>query len=188
MSQPDNDRSPPDSIRRILSALEERNRDSAERIRGLMFTFEDLQRVDGGGLQALLRSVEKDKLALARKTAEELIVTSEAEAKRRVVLAESEGRSKAVVGEGESRRLSLEGEAEAQVQQRKIASFGDPRLYALAKVAEQLSASKQPLVPERLLITGGGDGPGGQSLVGTLLGLMVADKSGFDLDGPRKAA
>ena len=128
------------------------------------------------------------KLALARKTAEEVVVTSEAEAKRRVVLAESEGRSKALVGEGESKRLSLEGEAEAQVQQRKIASFGDPRLYALAKVAEQLSASKQPLVPERLLITGGGDGPGGQSLVGTLLGLMVADKSGFDLDGPRKAA
>ena len=56
---------------RILSALEERNRDSAERIRGLMFTFEDLQRVDGGGLQALLRSVEKDKLALALKGASE---------------------------------------------------------------------------------------------------------------------
>ncbi len=56
---------------RILGALEERNRDSAERIRGLMFTFEDLQRVDGAGLQALLRAVEKDKLALALKGASE---------------------------------------------------------------------------------------------------------------------
>ncbi|MFZ4409125.1 MAG: flagellar motor switch protein FliG, partial [Paracraurococcus sp.] len=56
---------------RILSALEERNRDAAERIRGLMFTFEDLQRVDGAGLQALLRTVEKDKLALALKGASE---------------------------------------------------------------------------------------------------------------------
>jgi flagellar motor switch protein FliG len=56
---------------RILSALEERNRDAAERISGLMFTFEDLQRVDAGGLQALLRSVEKDKLALALKGASE---------------------------------------------------------------------------------------------------------------------
>ena len=54
---------------RILSALEERNRDAAERIRALMFTFEDLSRVDGSGLQALLRSVEKDKLALALKGA-----------------------------------------------------------------------------------------------------------------------
>ena len=111
------------------------------------------------------------KLALAKKQAEESVVTAEAEGKRRVL-----------VGEGESRRLALEGEAEARVQERKIASFGDPRLYALAKVAEQLSASKQPLVPERLLITGGGDGAAGQSLVGTLLGLMVAEKSGLTLD------
>ena len=56
---------------RILAALEERNRDSAERIRGLMFTFEDLQRVDAAGLQTLLRAVEKDRLALALKGASE---------------------------------------------------------------------------------------------------------------------
>jgi flagellar motor switch protein FliG len=56
---------------RILAALEERNRESAERIRGLMFTFEDLQRVDGAGLQAVLRAAEKDKLALALKGASE---------------------------------------------------------------------------------------------------------------------
>src|SRR4051794_26107549 len=54
---------------RILSALEERNRDAAERIRTLMFTFEDLRRVDSQGLQTLLRAVEKDKLALALKGA-----------------------------------------------------------------------------------------------------------------------
>jgi flagellar motor switch protein FliG len=58
---------------RILAALEERNRDSAERIRGLMFTFEDLQRVDGVGLQALLRAVEKERLALALKGASEAL-------------------------------------------------------------------------------------------------------------------
>jgi flagellar motor switch protein FliG len=56
---------------RILSALEERNRDAAERIRSLMFTFEDLSRVDAAGLQTLLRAVEKDKLALALKGASE---------------------------------------------------------------------------------------------------------------------
>jgi flagellar motor switch protein FliG len=56
---------------RILGALEERNRDAAERIRTLMFTFEDLKRVDGAGLQTLLRAVEKDKLALALKGASE---------------------------------------------------------------------------------------------------------------------
>ena len=56
---------------RILAALEERNRDDAERIRGLMFTFEDLHRVEGPGIQALLRAVEKDRLALALKGASE---------------------------------------------------------------------------------------------------------------------
>ncbi len=56
---------------RILAALEERNRDAAERIRGLMFTFEDLNRLNGAAIQVLLRSVEKDKLALALKGASE---------------------------------------------------------------------------------------------------------------------
>ncbi|MFL1464097.1 flagellar motor switch protein FliG [Roseococcus sp. DSY-14] len=56
---------------RIMAALEERNRESAERIRSLMFTFEDLKRLDAQGLQVLLRSVEKDKLALALKGAPE---------------------------------------------------------------------------------------------------------------------
>jgi flagellar motor switch protein FliG len=52
---------------RILGALEERNRESAERIRALMFTFDDLKRLNGQGVQALLRGVEKDRLALALK-------------------------------------------------------------------------------------------------------------------------
>ncbi|HLU92249.1 MAG TPA: flagellar motor switch protein FliG, partial [Pedomonas sp.] len=52
---------------RFLAALEERNRDSAEKIRALMFTFEDLARLDAGGVQTLLRNVEKDRLALALK-------------------------------------------------------------------------------------------------------------------------
>ncbi len=56
---------------RIMSALEERNREAAERIRGLMFTFEDLRRLAGPGIQVLLRAVEKDRLALALKGAPE---------------------------------------------------------------------------------------------------------------------
>lgn len=54
---------------RFMSALEERNRESAERIKQLMFTFEDLARVDASGIQILLRNVEKEKLALALKGA-----------------------------------------------------------------------------------------------------------------------
>jgi flagellar motor switch protein FliG len=54
---------------RFVTALEERNRDSAERIKALMFTFEDLSKLDPGSIQTLLRHVEKDKLALALKGA-----------------------------------------------------------------------------------------------------------------------
>ena len=54
---------------RFLTALEERSRESSERIRALMFVFEDLNKLDPGGVQTLLRAVEKDKLALALKGA-----------------------------------------------------------------------------------------------------------------------
>jgi flagellar motor switch protein FliG len=52
---------------RFITALEERNRESAERIRALMFVFEDLNKLDPGGVQTLLRAVEKDQLGLALK-------------------------------------------------------------------------------------------------------------------------
>lgn len=56
---------------RIMAALEERNFEASERIRALMFTFDDLKRLDAQGLQVLLRSVEKERLTLALKGAAE---------------------------------------------------------------------------------------------------------------------
>ena len=54
---------------RFMTALEERNRESAEKIQALMFTFDDLSRLDDSGIQVLMRQVEKDQLALALKGA-----------------------------------------------------------------------------------------------------------------------
>ena len=54
---------------RFLTSIEERNRESAERIKALMFTFDDLSRLDAGGVRRLLRQVEKDQLVLALKGA-----------------------------------------------------------------------------------------------------------------------
>jgi len=56
---------------RFMTALEERNRESAERIKQLMFTFDDLVRVDASGIQMLLRQVEKDQLGVALKGSSE---------------------------------------------------------------------------------------------------------------------
>ncbi len=54
---------------RCMIGIEERNHESAERTKALMFTFDDLSRIDSGGIQTILREIEKDKLALALKGA-----------------------------------------------------------------------------------------------------------------------
>ena len=54
---------------RFMTALEGRNQESAERIKALMFTFEDLGKLDSSAIQTLLRAAQKDKLALALKGA-----------------------------------------------------------------------------------------------------------------------
>jgi flagellar motor switch protein FliG len=59
------------SEQRFLAALEERNRDAAERIKSLMFTFDDLARLTPPAVQTLLRAAEKDKLPTALKGASE---------------------------------------------------------------------------------------------------------------------
>lgn len=116
-------------------------------------------------------------LARARKQAEQLVVTAEAESRQRVL-----------AGRGEGSRILQVGLSEASVLLRKIQSYSDPRLYSLALVAEHLSRSSQPLVPERVFMAGGHgggeNGPAGapsQGLLGMLINLMVAEKSGFQL-------
>ena len=74
------------------------------------------------------------------------------------------------------------GLSEATVLMRKISSFGDPRLYALQQVVAELATSKQPLVPERLFVSSSADGESSgtnSGMLGTLLQLLVAEKSGF---------
>jgi len=110
-------------------------------------------------------------LARARKAAEQMVVTAQAESQQR-----------ALAGRGEGSRVLQIGLSEAAVLLRKISSFGDPRLYALQLVAEQLSHASQPLVPERVFLSGqNGDGAATPTsgMLGTLIQLLVAEKSGF---------
>ncbi|ODT98193.1 MAG: hypothetical protein ABS79_06315 [Planctomycetes bacterium SCN 63-9] len=123
-------------------------------------------------------------LAKARKQAEQVIVTAEAESRSRIL-----------AGRGQGAQILQTGLSEASVLTRKIQSYSDPRLYALGLVAEQLSRASQPLVPERVFIAGsGGNGHGGDGssvtdgvagagsgILGLLLNLLVAEKSGFAL-------
>ena len=120
----------------------------------------------------IIRNQADAELERARKQAEQTIVTAEAESRQRVL-----------AGQGEAKRIAEIGQAEAEVLTRKISSFADPRLYALSVVAEHLSRSSQPLVPNQVFMSGssGGTSSGGFGLVSTLVDLMVAEKSGFKM-------
>ncbi len=64
---------------------------------------------------------------------------------------------------------------------RKVAAYGDPRLYAAALLAERLTSSSQPLVPERMFVSGTngetGNITGGP--LGMLLSLLLSEKTGM---------
>lgn len=58
---------------RFMDELEKAAPDSAEKIRSLMFTFEDLIKLDPSGIQTLIRAVDKEKLPAALKGATETL-------------------------------------------------------------------------------------------------------------------
>lgn len=59
---------------RFMEELEKVVPDSAEKIRSLMFTFEDLNNLDPTAIQTLIRAVDKEKLPIAMKGATETLV------------------------------------------------------------------------------------------------------------------
>lgn len=56
---------------RIITEIEEMYPELAEQIRNLMFTFEDVRKIDDRGVQTILKEVPRDQLVLALKTASE---------------------------------------------------------------------------------------------------------------------
>jgi len=55
----------------FMDMLEERNKESAELIRSLMFTFDDLSKLDAPAIQLLLRNVDNSRLGLALKASKD---------------------------------------------------------------------------------------------------------------------
>lgn len=127
-------------------------------------------------------------LARARKQSEQMVVTAEAElarakrqAEQTVLTAEAHARQKELAGRGEGQQALQVGLSEAAVVQRKVAAYGDPRLFAAALLAERLAASAQPLVPERVFVSGTTGEAGGVTggPLGTLLALLLGEKTGM---------
>lgn len=107
--------------------------------------------------------------------AEAALARAKKDAERMVVTAEAAGKATAAEGQGKATSISAVGSAEAEVLQKKVASFGDGKLYAVSVVAEALSHSEQPLVPQTVF---GSGGEGNQNMVGLLMSLLVAEKTG----------
>jgi len=115
-----------------------------------------------------------------------ILALADAQAKQAALVGEGEGKRAASIGEGEGKRVASVGNAEAAVLQLKINSYGDPRLYAMAIVAEQLRQSQQPLVPSQLFVTGGDGDRQSSSMLGTLLNILTAEKLGIDVKPAKK--
>jgi multidrug efflux pump subunit AcrA (membrane-fusion protein) len=136
--------------------------------------------------------VAEAELARSRRQAQQVVVVADAEleksrrqAEQTVVTAQARSQERVLAGRGEAQRILQVGLSEASVLLRKIASFGDPRLYALSGVTKHLAHSSQPLVPERVFVAGaGGDGASGaggpSGMLGLLINLLVAEKTGFE--------
>lgn len=58
---------------KFMDALEKTVPESAEKIRSLMFTFEDLQKITPAGIQQIIRAADKEKLPTALKGATETL-------------------------------------------------------------------------------------------------------------------
>jgi flagellar motor switch protein FliG len=58
---------------KYMSMLEQKMPDAAQKVKDLMFTFEDLVKVDAKGLQVILRTADKQKLIIALKGASQAV-------------------------------------------------------------------------------------------------------------------
>jgi len=99
---------------------------------------------------------------------------------REIALAEGQAKARKLEGEGEASKIMQIGNAEAGVFEKKIAAYGDARLFILPELAQQLANSKQALVPQQVMMTNGETGQG--SVAGplsTLISLLTAEKAGM---------
>src|SRR5262245_8250379 len=180
----------------------ERQRAAAEKLR----TFNEAQARAAVQVQLTNAKAEVEiaasrgeaELARARKQSEQMVVTAEAElararrqAEQAVLTAEAHAKEKEFAGRGEGQKALQIGLSEAAVVLRKVAAYGDPRLYAAALLADRLANSAQPLVPERMFVSGanGETGNLANGPLGMLLTLLLGEKTGLGsfTDSPEAA-
>jgi uncharacterized membrane protein YqiK len=170
----------------------ERQRAAAEKQRSLneaqAVAAVQVQLTNAAAEVKIAESRGEAELARARKQSEQTVVVAEAElakakrqAEQTVLLAKADAEQKILAGRGDGQKALQVGLAEASVVLKKVAAYGDPRLYAVAVLADRLANSAQPLVPQRMFVSGtnGETGSVAGGPLGLLLNLLLDDKTGL---------
>ena len=110
-----------------------------------------------------------------------------------VIAARAQSEQEQLLGKGEGIRALTVGLAQAEALRKQVMAYGDPRLYAMVMAAQAMSHSQQPLVPERVFVTGGADGdgktaPAGGNPLQMLLNLLLANQTAFAPAGTDEGA
>src|SRR6266446_2462505 len=123
------------------------NKGEAQLAEATRLAKRDIARAEGESQSRALQAQGDRQAAIAR---------AEGESRSKELLGKGEGARIEQTGKGEASRIAQIGLSEAAVNLQKIRAYGDPRLYALNLVSDQFAKSAQPIVPERVLIMGGG--------------------------------
>ncbi len=114
---------------KFMGKLEERNAESAEKVRALMFTFEDLIKINGAGIQVLLRTVDKTKLGIALKGAsdaiKELFLSNMSERAGKIMREEMEGMGPVRIKDVDEAQMFVVGIAKDLAGKGEIMISGD---------------------------------------------------------------
>ncbi len=115
----------------ILESIEESNPELAEKIKQLMFTFEDLLKTDDKGIQLLLKEVSSEDLTLALKGASEAL---------------------------KDRILNNMSERAAKMLKEDLEAMGPVRVSDVEKAQVKIAMVAKKLSEEgKIMLTGGGD-------------------------------
>jgi len=129
----------------------------------------------------------KAKLAQARQEAETISVTAKATADRVRVEGQGEADRIRSVGMADADKIRATGLAEAEATTKKVEAYGGPQYQlnsqVLLRFAEAIERAKLPLVPN-IMVGGGKEGGGANSLVETMLAMLLAQQKPV---GPRVA-
>lgn len=96
---------------KYMEMLETKMPDEADHIKALMFTFEDLIKVDAKGIQVILRSVDKQKLTLALKgcseSVRETFFSNMSERAARIIMEEIESLGQVRVKDADEAQVTI---------------------------------------------------------------------------------